>query len=61
MESSVELYFCPDFLVMSKNNLMRKLWLILKFMTSQTGQQTTAVYMLHKILRSKGNEAMKFG
>ena len=61
MESSVELYFCPDFLVMSKNNLMRKLWLILKFMTSQTGQQTTAVYMLRKILRSKGNEAMKFG
>ena len=57
MESSVELYFCPDFLVMSKN----KLWLILKFMTSQTGQQTTAVYMLHKILRSKGNETMKFG
>ena len=33
------LQFCPDFLFMYKNGLIRKLWLIPKFMTSQTGQK----------------------
>ena len=32
------LYFCPDFLVMYKNELIRKRKLISKFMASQTGQ-----------------------
>ena len=32
------LHFCPDFLVMYINGLIRKLWLILNVMTSQTGQ-----------------------
>ena len=30
-------------------------------MTSQTGQQTIAVYTLPNILRSKGNQTMAFG
>ena len=30
-------------------------------MTSQPGQQTTAIYILTNISRSKGSQAMKFG
>ena len=30
-------------------------------MTSQSGQQTTAIHMLTNISRSKGNQVMKFG
>ena len=30
-------------------------------MTSQPGQQTTAIHMLTNISRSKGNQVMKFG
>ena len=37
------------------------LWLILKFMTSQTGQGTITIHILPNILRSKGNQIMKFG
>ena len=33
------MHFCPDFLVMYKNGLIRKLWLISNFITSQNGQQ----------------------
>ena len=36
------LHFCPDFLVMCKNDFIRKLWLISKFVTSQTGK--VAIY-----------------
>ena len=36
--------FCPNFLVMKKNMLIRKLWLISKFMTLQTGQQTITMH-----------------
>ena len=32
-------YFCPEFLVMLKNGLIRKLWLISKFSVPQTEQQ----------------------
>ena len=56
------LNFCLDFLVMSKNALIRKTRLISKFMTSQPGYQTTiAIHILTNISRSKSNQAMKFG
>ena len=35
--------------------------MILKFRTSQTGQQIIAVHILPNISRTKGNKAMKFG
>ena len=50
-------YFCT----MSKNDLIRKLRLISKFMTSQTGQIIIAIRILPNILISKDNQAMKFG
>ena len=40
--------------------MIRKLWLILEFMTSQTGQQVTLLILL-SISRSKDNQAMVFG
>ena len=46
---------------MLKNGLIRKLWLISKFMTSQTGQQIIMIHILSNISRSKGNQTMKFG
>ena len=46
---------------MHKNNLTRKIRLILKFMTSQPGQQTIAIHILPNISRNKGNQTMKFG
>ena len=55
------LHFCPDFLVMQKNGLIRKLSLISKFMTSQSGQQINAMHVLPNISRSKGHQTMKFG
>ena len=30
-------------------------------MTSQTGKQITAIHILPNIVKSKGNQAMKFG
>ena len=41
--------------------LIRKVRLISKSMTSQTGEETIAIHILLNILRSKGNQAMKFG
>ena len=55
------LNFRPNFLVMQKNGLIRKLWLISKFMMSQTGQQTITTYILQNISRSEGSQTMKFG
>ena len=46
---------------MSKNDLIRKIRLISKFMTSEPGWETIAIHILNKISRSKGNEVMKFG
>ena len=40
---------------------MRKLRLIKKFMTPQTGQQIIAIHVLPNISGSKRNQAMKFG
>ena len=44
-----------------KDGSSRKIRLISKSMTSQLGQQTIAIHILPNILRSKGNQAMKFG
>ena len=58
---SMYLNFCHDFSVMQKNGLIRKIRLISKFMTSQTGKQTIGIHMLLNISRSKDNRTMKFG
>ena len=55
------LSFCLDFLVMQKNDLIKKITLISKFMTSQPGEQTNAIHILTNISRSKGSQAIKFG
>ena len=39
---------------------MRKLWLVSKFMTSQTKQQVITINIFANISRSKGNQTMKF-
>ena len=44
-----------------KNDLIRKIRLILKFMTSQPGKQTIAIDILHNITRSKGYRTIKVG
>ena len=41
--------------------MIRKITLILKFMTSQTAKQTIAIHILSNISKSKGNQTMKFG
>ena len=46
---------------MLKNGLIRKLWLVSKFMTSQNEQQIIKIHLLPNISRSKGNQTMKFG
>ena len=45
---------------MYKNGLIRKVRLILKFVTSQPGQQTIAINILANISRRKNNQKMKF-
>ena len=52
--------FRPDLLAMYRNGLIRKLRLISILMTSKTGQQIIIIRILSNILRSKGNEKMKF-
>ena len=46
---------------MYKNTLIRKIRLILEFMTSQPGQQTIEIHILPNISRTKENQTMKFG
>ena len=55
------LHFCPVFLLIYKNGLKRKPWLISKFMISQTGQQIITMRILYNISRSKGNQPIKIG
>ena len=43
-----------------KNSLIRKIRIISKFMTSQSGKQTIAIHILPNVTRSKGNQEMKF-
>ena len=40
--------------------MIKKLRLIPKFMTSQTGQHTITIHILPNISRSKGNQAINF-
>ena len=54
------LYICLDFLAMQKIDLINKVRLLSKFMTSQFGKQTIAIHILSNISRSKGNHTMKF-
>ena len=51
----------PEFLGMQENDLIRKLRLISKFMTSQTGSQIITIHILPNISKSEGNQAMKLG
>ena len=44
-----------------KNGLIRKISLILKFMTSQPGLQTIVIRILPNISQNKGNKTMKSG
>ena len=46
---------------MQKNDLIGKVSLISKFMTSQPWKQTIAIHILPNIPRSKSNQSMKFG
>ena len=46
---------------MWKRDLIRKIRLISKFMTSQPGKQTIKIHILLIISRSKGNQTIKFG
>ena len=48
-----------NFMVKQKNNQIRKLRLISKFM-SQTEQQIITIKILHNICKSKDNQPMKF-
>ena len=54
------LHFCPDLSVIKKKDLIRKLWLISKFMKLQTGKIIT-MHILLNISRNKGSPAIKFG
>ena len=49
------------FFIMQENGLIRKLSLISKFMTSQTGQHIITIHILPNISRSKDNQPIKFG
>ena len=51
---------CLEFLITHKNSLTRKIRLISKSMTSQPRLQTITIHILPNILRSKGNQTMKF-
>ena len=47
---------------MRKNDLIKKIRLISKFLTSQPGKQTIGIHILPNISRSKGNQqTMNFG
>ena len=47
--------------VLQRRALIRKLWLISKFMMSQTGQQIITIHILSNIARSEGKQTVKFG
>ena len=53
--------FCLDFLVLQKNDLIREIRLILKFMSSKSGKQIIIIHILLNISRSKDNQTMRFG
>ena len=43
-----------------EKQLIKKIRLISKFMTSQPGKQTISIHILPNISRSKGNQTIKF-
>ena len=55
------LNFCPELFVIKKNGLIRKLWLIPKFMTSQDWRTNNYNTHITQFSRSKGNQTIKFG
>ena len=55
------LKFCLDFLVMNKNGLIKKIWLIWKFLTEKPEKQTIAIHILRNISTSKSNSKIRFG
>ena len=55
------LNFCLDFLVIQKNGLIRKIRLIFKFMTLQSGKQIIVMHILPNISRRKDHQTMKLG
>ena len=63
IESPLKIMKNDFFFVILKtlNSLIRKLQLISKFMTSDTGQKIIIVHILTDISKSKGNKAIKFG
>ena len=46
---------------MWENGEIEKLYLISKFMTSETGRQIITTHILPNVSRSEGNQAIKFG
>ena len=53
------LHFFPDFLVSKKNDLIRKLRSVSKFMTSQTGQKIITIHiLLSTISKSEDKQTM---
>ena len=46
---------------MFNNSFIRKIRLILIFMTSQPGKEAVAIYTLPNISRTKGNQIMRYG
>ena len=54
------LHFCCDLLVMYKNGLMRKIWLIQNLWRHSLDNKFT-IHILPNISRSEGSQAMKFG
>ena len=46
---------------MEKNDLIKKIRLISKFMTSQPGKQTIVIHILPYISKSKDSQTVKFG
>ena len=55
------LNFCLGILVIGKNDPIKMVRLLSKFMKSQPEKQTTAIHILSNISRSKCDEVMKFG
>ena len=53
--------FVLTFWSSGKTDLIRKIRLISKFMTSQPGYQTITINILFNFSRSKGNQTIKFG
>ena len=58
---TIKALFILKFLVMKENDLIRKLRLISKPMTSSTGKRIITIHILPNISRSKCNQTIKIG